>query len=45
MIKLITSAVIATVLLAGTTNAQTREGKSSGDHREYICKQLQRNCT
>lgn len=45
MSKLLTSAVIAVVLLTGAATAQTKEDKASHDHREAICKQLQRNCT
>lgn len=45
MSKLITSAVIATVLLAGAATAQTRDGRASDDDRAYICKVLERNCS
>jgi NAD(P)-dependent dehydrogenase (short-subunit alcohol dehydrogenase family) len=45
MSKLITSAFIATVLLTGAGNAQPSEGDGPGDHREYLCKVLQRNCS
>jgi hypothetical protein len=48
MSKLITSALVATVLLTGglqaTANAQSRDRITEGD-AEYICKVLQRNCS
>jgi hypothetical protein len=49
MSKLITSALIATVLLAGglqgIANAQPGDLDRTQDERESICKVLQRNCS
>jgi len=59
MSKLITSAVLATVLLTGgfqtTVNAQSGDRTTNGyvsggdrtdkSDREYVCKELQRNCS
>jgi hypothetical protein len=49
MSKLITSALIATVLLTGglqgVANAKPGDLDRSQGDREYICKVLQRNCS
>jgi hypothetical protein len=45
MSKIITSTLIATVLLAGAATAQTRDSKAEHDHRVYVCKVLERSCS
>jgi hypothetical protein len=48
MSKLITSALIATVLLTGVATAQTSDRSARDGSRsdaEAICKVLQRNCS